>query len=337
MGVARKFVEREQVTGLARAVFGSERHLNTVARQGGGSKKGVYRLLFDDESTAILYVWDAAENYWPPLPGGADSDQTDPFADASGPDLFEASHACLEKIGVRTPQVYLLDRSRSHFPADIAVVEDVRGGTLEARLQENPQGAEPILARLGEALRAMQQLRGAYIGKIALVDNGMAPQDRTCEQVVLERALRHLTEAAARVERVAQVRERLEAQVRELAAVVRPRNEYRLIHGELGPDHVLVDERGEPVLIDIEGAMFFDVEWEHVFLQLRFRQHYHWLRAHNLDDQRLQLYRLAMHLSLIAGPLRLLDGDYPEREEMLDIAEAHIQRVFTFLHEESER
>ena len=28
-----------------------------------------------------------------------------------------------------------------------------------------------------------------------------------------------------------------------------------LIHGELGQDHILLDRRGEPVLIDIEGAM----------------------------------------------------------------------------------
>ncbi|MEU0751347.1 hypothetical protein ABZ476_33950, partial [Streptomyces albogriseolus] len=39
-----------------------------------------------------------------------------------------------------------------------------------------------------------------------------------------------------------------------------PRTEHGLIHGELGPDHVLVDASGHPVLIDIEGAMFFDVE-----------------------------------------------------------------------------
>jgi len=42
---------------------------------------------------------------------------------------------------------------------------------------------------------------------------------------------------------------------------------------------------------------------------------------------RLNLYRLAMHLSLVAGPLRLLDGDYPDREPMLRIAEYNTQQV----------
>jgi hypothetical protein len=34
-----------------------------------------------------------------------------------------------------------------------------------------------------------------------------------------------------------------------------------------------------------------------------------------------------MHLSLVAGPLRLLDGDYPHREPMLRIAEYNTQQV----------
>lgn len=331
MDGVRKFAEPEQVRSLVRAAFGPGRHLTTVARLRGGSKKGVYRLLFDDASSVMLYVWDAAENYWPSPPDDAGSDSADPFAQASGLDLFEASHACLEQIGVRTPEVYWLDRSRNHVPADLAVVEDVRGGTLEARLQDDPQGAEPTLARLGAALRTMQQQRGPCIGKVALVNSGAAQQDRSCAQVVLDRALRHLAEAAARDERVGDAREQLDMKLRELAGVVRLRNDYRLIHGELGPDHVLVDERGDPVLIDIEGAMFFDVEWEHVFLRLRFGPHYRWLRAHDLDEQRLRLYQLAMHLSLVAGPLRLLDGDYPEREEMLEIAEFNLQCALAFL------
>ena len=112
---------------------------------------------------------------------------------------------------------------------------------------------------------------------------------------------------------------------------MRPRADYRLIHGELGPDHVLIDERGGPVIIDIEGLMFFDVEWEHVFLRLRFGEHYRSLREDGLDEQRLRFYRLAMHLSLIEGPLRLLDGDFPDRAKMLWIVEYNIDKVLEFV------
>jgi 8-oxo-dGTP pyrophosphatase MutT (NUDIX family) len=160
---------------------------------------------------------------------------------------------------------------------------------------------------------------------------GDAPPDRSCEQVVLDRALGHLAAAASRVERIAAVREPLEETTRELASAVRPRTRYGLVHGELGPDHVLLDERGEPVIIDIEGAMFFDVEWEHAFLQLRFHEHYRWLRADDLDDRRLRFYSLAMRLSLVAGPLELLDGDYPDRALMMRIVEHNIDRTLSFL------
>ena len=123
-----------------------------------------------------------------------------------------------------------------------------------------------------------------------------------------------LTEAAARDARIAATRGHLEDLLRELRAAVRPRSAYGLIHGELGPDHVLVDDDGRPVLIDIEGLMYFDVEWEHVFLRIRFGEHYRVApqRAGSIE-QRLDLYMLAMRLSLVAGPLRLLDGDFPHR------------------------
>jgi hypothetical protein len=38
-----------------------------------------------------------------------------------------------------------------------------------------------------------------------------------------------------------------------------------------------------------------------------------------------------MCLSLIAGPLRLLDGDFPDRDGMISIAEANTQRTLAFL------
>lgn len=84
-------------------------------------------------------------------------------------------------------------------------------------------------------------------------------------------------------------------------------------------------------LIDIEGLRYFDAEWEHVFLELRFGEHYHRLAADGLDHHRLRLYRLAMYLSLVAGPLRLLDGPFPHRAAMLDIAEQNTTRTLAEL------
>lgn len=317
---------------VVRAAFGPGQRVVGVQRLRGGSKKGVYRLVLDDERTVACYIWSEQENYWPAAGPRAD---TDPFAEASGAELFEASHARLAGLGVRTPEVYLLDHGRSVYPEEIALVEDVHGGTLEEWLQRGEPGAPRILGRLGDALAAMHGCRSRSVGQVEVVARGVTA-DRPCARIVLERALGHLAEAAARVEQVAAVRGRLEAALAGLDAAA-PREEHALIHGELGPDHVLIDGRGQPVLIDIEGVMFFDVEWEHAFLELRFAEHYRSLRPGpgGLDEPRLRLYRLAMYLSLVTGPLRLLDGDFPDRAPMMAIAEANIGRTLAFLESAS--
>jgi hypothetical protein len=324
------------LAGVARAAFGKERRLVAAARLRGGSKKGVYRLVFDDDTTAIAYIWAAAENFWPDAPAGGTGALADPFSHANGIDLFETAHRRLDALGVRTPRVRLADRSRRHYPADIAMVEDVPGENLEGLLRRRPRDAPEILARLAAALDRMHRHTGPALGKVVLAEAGGTPPYapyapyQPCEQVVHERALGDLAEAAARDERIMRVRGRLEETVHALAAAVRPRSEYRLIHGELGPDHVLVDRSGEPVLIDIEGLMYFDVEWEHAFLRIRFGEHYRRLRAAGLDERRLRFYALALRLSLVAGPLRLLDGDFPDRDFMMEIAEHNLREVLAF-------
>lgn len=252
-------------------------------------------------------------------------DATGVFAHASGIGRFEACGHHLREAGVRIPRTYLLDRSQAIYPADIVLAEDIRGGTLETLLETDPRGAVLAMRRLGEMLMSMWHQRADRIGSVAGPAND--PAAPAGEQVVLDRALRHLARAADRVPRIAGARPRLDGRLRALASAIRPRAQHALIHGELGPDHVLIDEAGQPVIIDIEGAMYFDVEWEHAFLRLRFGRHYEWLRMSGLDQRRMRLYSLALDLSLIEGPLRLLDGGYPDREEMLAIAGWAVERA----------
>jgi hypothetical protein len=314
--------------GILRAAGFGGRRVAGVSRLAGGSKKGVYRLACDDGFSVVLYVWSAAEDYWPAEPDG---DDTGVFGHASGLGLFEASGRELAAAGVRVPEVYLLDRSRAVYPADIAVVEDVRGGTLESLLETDPAAAIPVVERLGAMLTPMWGRRSGRVGKVAdvVAADAMLTKPAAADSVrmVLDRALRHLAEAADRVPEVAGARQRLNDRLHELAAATAPRAGYALIHGELGPDHVLLDARRMPVVVDIEGAMYFDAEWEHAFLRLRFGRHYQRLALPGLDERRMSLYALALDLSLIAGPLRLLDGGYPDREPMLAIAGWAIDRA----------
>ncbi|WP_433893362.1 phosphotransferase family protein [Streptomyces sp. CA-111067] len=331
--MAPRAVTREQFAGAARAALGGGRRLESVERVAGGTKKGVYRLVMDDTTSAMAYLWDGTENYWPAAEG--DDDRTDPFSPALGLDLFLAAHARLAAVGVRVPAIRLADSDGVHlpdFPAALAVVEDLPGASLEEMLASDPAAAAPVMARLAESLAAMGEYRAPAYGKVAVIDGGGTSRGTSCEGVVLDRALRDLAEAASRDPRIASSRDRLEERLRALTAAVRPRTRYAVVHGELGPDHVRVDAGGNPVLIDIEGLMYFDVEWEHVFLRIRLHEDYRPLEAAGLDEDRLALYMLAERLSLTAGPLRLLDGDFPDRAFMAGIAEHNLKHALRLIH-----
>ncbi|MFJ2159907.1 phosphotransferase family protein [Streptomyces sp. NPDC087856] len=312
--------------------------LDGVTRLRGGSKKGVYRLVFRDRSTAVAYVWSPDEDLWDAGP----ADPRDPFSHASGLDLFTAAAHRLAAAGVRAPRLLHADPSHSHLPADVALVEDLPGGTLEDLLDgdEAAVAETGALERTAALLDTLHACTGPRFGKVAVVDNGGSSYGGSCEAVVAERALSDLDELPARDPRAAAAYPQLAEVIRTLAAQVQPRTEPpTLIHGELGPDHVRVTPDGDLALIDIEGLMYFDVEWEHVFLRQRFGRHYDALRTEDtvgLDEDRLRLYQLATHLSLVAGPLRLLDvGDFHDPEFMRGIAEHHLGLALSFLESAS--
>lgn len=310
-----------------RAAFGPARRLADIRRLAGGSKKGVYRLAFDDGSSVVGYIWDEGENFWPASNRlQAYDPRTDPFSDSSGAGLFEAAHRLLDGLGVRIPELYLLDLTGAFGDFDLALVEHVRGGKLEDWLHARAPGASEVMDQLAAALDLMYGCVGDGFGKV-----GCPLAGGSSEQVVFDRAAEHLAEAADVMPKIAAARSAVGERLRELLAQVEERHCYRLIHSELGPDHVLVDDRGRPVLIDIEGLMYFDIEWEHAFLELRFGGHYRSLGRDDLDQPRLRLYRLALSLSLVAVPMRLANSDFPDRDFMIEIAEYNTERVLSSL------
>ncbi|MCP3786775.1 aminoglycoside phosphotransferase family protein [Micromonospora sp. A3M-1-15] len=321
--MTRAFLQPDDLHGLVAEQFGSDRRLSALDRLTGGSKKGVYRLRLNDRTTVVLYVWAAGENYWPPSPTVPD----DPFTDASGACLFAANHAALTAAGVRVPHLMMLDLDGRYLDADIALVEDAGALRLEALLERDPAMAAVPLSALGDALRRMHTTFGPHYGKLAAIARGEASQTRRPEDVIVDRALGHLDAAAARDARLADAHHRIAAHVRHLRSAVVAREEYGLVHGELGPDHVLATPAGEAVVIDFEGLTYFDVEWDHAWLQMRFGVNYSALRPVDLDPHRLELYRYAQTLSLIEGPLRIADTDFPDRKWMLDLAEWNITKA----------
>jgi hypothetical protein len=292
LAAVRTFLSLSSLTGLVDAT--------SITRLDGGSTKGVYRVTVAGGGTVLVYRWHPDENFWP----AQTAIDAGPFGGMPSREDFLARHETLRSLGVRVPEIVGLH-------GDLALVEDVRGGKLEDHLAGD--AAAGLLARLRETLLTMHSHRGVPDGR---------PEDH-----VLERGRRSLAEAARRVPALAARRAACEEALTGRHAAITPRAEAGLIHGELGPDHVMVDDDGQPVLIDIEGTMTFDAEWEHVFLEIRFGDLYRFLGTVPLDPARMRLYRLVLCLSLVAGPLLLVDGDFPRPEGMREIAAGNLKRV----------
>lgn len=242
MTSSRRHLTRSDLAPLARATTGGHRTLTAATRLRGGSKKGAYRLTFDDDTTAIAYVWSADEDYW----DAGVPDPRDPFSHGTGFDLFTAAHDRLTAAGVRTPRLLYADPAHTHLPAEAVVVEDMTGGSLEEALERDPVAGRAALEHLAAQLATLHAHQGPTFGKVALVDNGGVPSASSCEERVTEGALRDIAEAAGRDARIAAVEDELVVKAKELAARIRPRTRHTLIHGELGPDHVLLDADGHP-------------------------------------------------------------------------------------------
>src|SRR6187549_3797654 len=123
----RAFVTAADLHDLVRDTYGTDRRLHEVTRLTGGTTKGVYRLTLDDGSTVLLYRWAAEENFWPAQTGL----DFGPFQNDAGRDGFLRCHTLLHDLGVRVPEIVVMGPDR-------ALVEDVRGGTLEALLDRDP-------------------------------------------------------------------------------------------------------------------------------------------------------------------------------------------------------
>jgi hypothetical protein len=130
-------VTREDLAAATRAALGSDHKIKEVTRLAGGTTKGVYRLTMNDGTTVIAYLWEDSQNYWPQAPN--ENDVADPFSPGNSIDLFATAHSRLASLGLRVPEIYLLDRDRAYYPADIAILEDFPGEDLLAFWERDPR------------------------------------------------------------------------------------------------------------------------------------------------------------------------------------------------------
>ncbi|MFC5471264.1 phosphotransferase [Cohnella suwonensis] len=296
-------------------VLGSEYIVAEVTRLHGGAQKVVYKIECKNGFSCVLYVWDLSHNYFQEeiLNGSA-------FQRSYGGSLFALNNHYFKKQGIRTPALYDLNKDRDRYPFEYALVEYVHGKKVEAYFQhDDPRIRHELFQQVGQLLSGMHVIKRDVYGK-ADYDGS---NDRPCHELQREHAEEALSYASEHLVNVRDHHDSLLDKLYELETNIHSRSRYCFIHGELGPDHILVSDDLQPYFIDIEGAGFFDIEHEHSFLEFRFGEYYRYLRNDNLDRNRMMFYRFCHHLSLISGGLKLLHRQFPDQRFAKDLAEYH--------------
>ncbi|AZS14335.1 phosphotransferase [Paenibacillus lutimineralis] len=308
-------------------IFGRGYYPEEAVQLRGGAQKVVYKVRCSNGFYFILYIWDLRMNYFrEELEQEEQSESISGF----GGKQFQTVNAYLSKLQVRTPEIYHFEPGELEGKADFAFVEYIEGKEASDFFQAAPEIQDQVFESLSGMLYRMHQQTRAYWGKL---HEPIPDEPSGCHLPMLAKVNRQLEYLSAYVPEFRNHHDNFVQVIDDLAAKIETRSCYSFIHAELGPNHVLIDNQLRPWLIDIEGALFFDPEYEHSFMEFRFDNYGRYLKNSRLDPNRMTFYKLYHHISFSAGPHRLLQRGYPDAEIVKQIMVFNTQSAFRILED----
>ncbi|MDM5276308.1 phosphotransferase [Paenibacillus silvae] len=305
------------------SVFGYNYHAAEQTRMQGGAQKVIYKINFTNGFTCLLYIWDISSNYFQD-----ELLEESTFQNSYGSSLFSMNTVFLRNHGIRTPALYDMRNGRNGFEFDFALVEYIEGQPAESYFQHpNIPDKHALFQEIGSMISTMHAIGREQYGKAD--DDKM--KEIPCFKLKQDDAINALCYASKHIAMIKENHDHLLHKLAQLESQIRLRSHHHLIHDELGPNHIIIDHKMQPYLIDIEGAGFFDLEHEHSFLKLRFGEYYRYFEQENLDSARLSFYRLCHHLSLTSGGLKLLHRQFPDRQFARKLAAYHARQAIEML------
>lgn len=284
---------------IMKKVFKKDYEVMTITRLLGGAQKGTYKVECSNEFAYVLYIWDASLSYF-------ENVHTEEAFTSNSAFLFKQNYDLLTAHHIRVPELYHIDLSKAIFPFEYALVQYIDGGELEDLLYNPQVDTTSIMMDLKENMRKLHCIKSSRVGDLKYTRE----EHFSCKAYIkesLDDALLYLFE---HYEPIARLKKQLIDVSHMLYAKIEERKEYALIHFELGPNHVMVDQKGHTYLIDFEGMKYFDLEYEYSFLQLRFGKYYSELSSLEVDNHRMKYYLFYHHIAAIEGAYQLLTQDY---------------------------
>ncbi len=281
-------IANSDIVHYLRSIFGPKSDLERVEDLNDGIGKRTYLVWSRrPDARCILHVW---VNATPDLT----EIERDPDLFPHGPKYFAANHEFLADKGIGVPELLLFDDSRTRYGFAFAFVEYIDGPNLSQYKKSTDRAKyAAVLDETRVQMRTLHSTRRSHPGSILTT----SPVHMRCEDATLEPILAELDLACRFNSVIRENGNRIRDALKQLRSRIEPRSEFRLIHGELGPDHILVGKDDRVSFIDFEGMSFFDVESEHTMLKARWGSDYAKLKRQDLDPRRMAFYELALQVS----------------------------------------
>lgn len=310
----------QEVSLNAKRVFGEDYIVERIDRLYGGAQKGTYKVKCINGFTFVLYIWHKRTSFFSKY-----ENKNDVFR-SNGADLFLASHKVFEDNKVQVQKLYYINRTKEIYDFDYAFVEYISGKEIETYMDKSESEVKQLFIALGESIRKLHGIKRSFAGTI----DEPQKEEFKCEEYIfsiMESEMNYLIENC---NEVALNGKEIRQACKDLYAKIKPRKEYVFIHGELGPNHVLVNKN--IVFIDIECAKYFDKEYENSFLEFRFGDYYKYLQEENLDMDRMKFYKLSHHIGCLSGALKLTKEDYYDMEDVNGMIKYNLEQVLSFTY-----
>ncbi len=306
---------KEYMSKKTTEVFGEEYELESMKRILGGAQKYTYLAKCTNGFVFVIYQWDKSTTYF------ENNDESAVFCSNSA-DLFQSNNELMRMHGVLTPELFYMDKSRSECDCEYAFVEYVDGQDVDYIMEKEPERLDDVLKSLSNSIDRLHSIKNGVVGQVGRMQDA----DFNLIAFELEDIHQNSMYLQQNDSRYADIYIQVEKKAREYAKELENRNEYTFIHGELGPNHVIVDKDNKAYLIDIEGAKFYDVEEELSFLDMRFNK---MLRKAEdaVDEQRMYFYYIGHCLGNLRGAVELKQKGYYDMDDVNGMIEFFHKQV----------
>jgi len=316
------YLKADKLQRVVGDIFGDEYIIQNSERLLGGAQKHVYKVQCKNNFAFVLYIWNKDTTYF------EDSDACG-FTSNSA-ELFEANSTFMTDNEINTPKLYFMDRTKKEHDFEYAIVEYIDGADLDFITAEQPDRLKPALESLNNSIKKMNGIKRPQVGTVI----NPIVEPFSCLNYVLDGAQKNIeyliTNFAPAVDMQERINECLSLLYESSVEEEDDTNGYSFIHYELGPNHVIVSNENIAYLIDIEGAKFFDLEYEHSFLKFRFDENYKYLINYDVSDSKMEYYAFCHHLGVLAGAHELSMKDFYDMDEVNGMIYWNLEKIKSF-------